>query len=42
MGEMIRVTGTSRNTLKEHFPRVVAQGYLQQRGVGKGTWYALL
>jgi len=41
IGEMIRVTGTSRNTLKEHFRRLVSQGYLQQRGVGKGTWYAL-
>ena len=41
IGDMIRVTGTSRNTLKEHFRRLVAQGHLQQHGSGKGTWYAL-
>ena len=41
IGDMIRVTGTSRNTLKEHFRRLVIQGHLQQQGTGKGTWYAL-
>ena len=41
IGEMIRVTGTSRNTLKEHFRRLVEQGHLLQRGRGKGTWYTL-
>ncbi len=41
IGDMIRVTGTSRNTLKEHFRRLVTQGHLQQHGTGKGTWYAL-
>ncbi|MEO5353135.1 MAG: Fic family protein [Magnetococcus sp. XQGC-1] len=41
MGDMIRATGTSRNTLKEHFRRLVAQGYLMRHGTGKGSWYAL-
>jgi len=41
IGEMVRVTGSSRNTLKEHFRRLVEQGYLKQYGTGKGTWYAL-
>lgn len=41
MGEMIRLTGASRNTLKEHFRRLLGAGQLVQRGLGKGTWYAL-
>lgn len=41
MGGMIRLTGASRNTLKDHFRRLVAQGHLIRRGSGKGAWYAL-
>lgn len=41
IGEMIRLTGASRNTLKEHFKRLVRQGHLVRHGTGKGTWYAL-
>ncbi|MBF0342352.1 MAG: Fic family protein [Magnetococcales bacterium] len=41
MGDMIRSTGTSRNTLKDHFRRLVAQGYLAHHGTGKGSWYAM-
>lgn len=41
IGDMIRLTGASRNTLKEHFRRLVEQGHLMQHGTGKGTWYAL-
>ncbi len=41
MGEMIRLTGASRNTLKEHFRRLVEQGHLVRHGTGKGTWYVL-
>jgi Fic family protein len=41
MGDMIKVTGASRNTLKEHFRRLLAQGHLGQYGKGKGTWYVL-
>ena len=41
MGEMIRLTGASRNTLKEHFRRLLGAGQLVQHGSGKGTWYAL-
>jgi Fic family protein len=39
MGEMIRLTGASRNTLKEHFRRLVEAGHLVQHGSGKGTRY---
>jgi Fic family protein len=41
IGDMIRVTGTSRNTLKEHFRRLVDQGNLIMHGTGKGSWYSL-
>lgn len=41
MGEMIRLTGTSRNTLKEHFRRLVEAGQLVQHGTGKGSGYGL-
>ena len=41
MGEIIRVTGASRNTLKEHFRRLSEQGHLVRHGTGKGSWYAL-
>jgi Fic family protein len=41
IGDMVRVTGASRNTLKEHFRRLVALGHLQQHGARKGTWYGL-
>ena len=39
IGDMIRVTGISRNTLKEHFRRLVEQGHLVRHGNGKGSWY---
>lgn len=42
MGDMIRLTGASRNTLKTHFRRLVEQGMLRRHGAGKGSWYTLL
>jgi len=41
MGEMIRITGASRNTLKEHFRGLVEKRRLMRHGTGKGSWYAL-
>ena len=41
MSYIIKVTGTSRNTLKEHFRHLLEQGHLVKHGAGKGTWYAL-
>jgi hypothetical protein len=38
---MIRATGASRSTLKEHFKRLLEQGQLVRHGTGKATWYAL-
>lgn len=41
IGDVIRVTGSSRNTLKEHFRRLLEQGHLVRHGKGKGCWHAL-
>jgi len=41
IGDMIRVTGASRNTLKEHFRSLVEKRHLARHGTGKGSWYAL-
>ena len=41
MGEIIRFTGASRNTLKEHLAQLVDKRHLARHGTGKGTWYAL-
>lgn len=41
IGDMLRITGASRNTLKEHFRRLVKLGLLSRHGSGKGSWYAL-
>ena len=41
MAEFIRLTGASRNTLKEHLAQLVLQRHLARHGTGKGSWYAL-
>jgi Fic family protein len=41
MGDIIKLTGASRNTLKEHFRHLLEQGHLEKHGAGKGTWYVL-
>jgi len=41
MGEAIKLTEASRNTLKQHFRSLVERGYLNKRGGGRGGWYEL-
>ncbi len=41
MGDTIKVTGASRNTLKEHFRHLLDQGRFEKHGAGKGTSYVL-
>lgn len=41
VGDMVRLTGASRNTLKEHFRRLVEKDHLVRRGGGRGVWYSL-
>ena len=41
IGEAIKLTGASRNTLKQHFRVLVERGTLSQHGSGRGVWYDL-
>lgn len=41
IGEAIKLTGVSRNTLKQHFRNLVEHGHLHQQGGGRGVWYEL-
>lgn len=41
IGEMVKLTGTSRNTLKEHFRSLTEKNHLTQHGAGRTTWYSL-
>ena len=39
ISDMVKLTGTSRNTLKEHFRSLLAKKYLTLCGKGRGSWY---
>ena len=41
IGDAIRLTGASRNTLKQHFRVLVERGALRMHGSGRGVWYDL-
>ena len=41
IGDAIKLTGASRNTLKQHFRKLTARGSLNQHGSGRGVWYDL-
>ncbi len=41
IGEMVKLTGISRNTLKEHFRQLVEKRHLVLRGAGRSAWYSL-
>jgi Fic family protein len=40
IGDMIKITGASRNTLKEHFRLLVEKGHLAMHGKARGVWYS--
>ncbi|MFO1159831.1 MAG: DUF977 family protein [Reyranellaceae bacterium] len=40
-GDMVRLAGASRNTLKQQLRQLVERGYLARHGGGRTTWYAL-
>ena len=42
MAEAIKLTGASRNTLKQHFRDLTGRKHLEQHGSGRGVWYGLL
>ena len=37
--DMVLLTGASRNTLKDHFRKLVENRHLIMQGKGRGTWY---
>ena len=41
IGDAIRLTGVSRNTLKQHFRNLVERNHLHQQGSGRGVWYEI-
>ncbi|MGL5784192.1 MAG: winged helix-turn-helix transcriptional regulator, partial [Alphaproteobacteria bacterium] len=41
MGDILKLTGISRNTLKEHFRSLTEKGHLKVQGSGRGSWYTL-
>lgn len=41
IGDIIRLTGASRNTLKQQFRHLVERGQLAKHGGGRSTWYTL-
>ena len=41
MADAIRLTGSNRNTLKQHLRALVERGSLAQQGGGRGVWYRL-
>lgn len=41
IGDVIKLTGASRNTLKAHLRNLVERGHLSQQGSGRGVWYEL-
>lgn len=41
IGDAIKFTGVSRNTLKQHFRNLVERGHLNQHGGGRGVWYEI-
>ena len=41
IGDMATLTGTSRNTPKQHFRQLLEKGHLVMHGSGCGAWYSL-
>jgi Fic family protein len=41
MAEAMTLTGSSRNTLKQHFRHLVDRGHLESHGSGRGAWYGM-
>jgi len=41
VGDAARLTGVSRNTIKDHLRVLTQNEHLQRHGAGRGTWYSL-
>lgn len=42
VAEVVKATGSSRNTVKVHLRALADQGHLARHGAGRGAWYALM
>ncbi len=41
IGEISKITGISRNTIKDHVAALTNKGHLTLHGAGRGAWYSL-
>lgn len=41
VADVVKLTGTSRNTIKGHMAALTRDGHLARHGAGRGTWYSL-
>lgn len=41
VAQAAKITGTSRNTVKDHLKALTESGHLARHGAGRGTWYGL-
>ncbi len=41
VAEAAKITGRSRNTIKDHLKALIDGGHLARHGAGRGSWYAL-
>jgi Fic family protein len=41
ISEISKITGISRNTIKDHVAALTDKGHLVSHGAGRGTWYSL-
>ncbi len=41
VADAVKVTGVSRNTVKDHIKTLKANGHLDGHGSGRGSWYSL-
>ena len=41
VADSVKVTGVSRNTVKDHIQTLTANGHLDRHGAGRGAWYSL-
>lgn len=40
VADAAKITGVSRNTVKDHLKALTGGGYLNRHGAGRGTWYS--
>jgi Fic family protein len=41
ISDIVKASGSSRNTIKDHVTALVDKAHLVRHGAGRGTWYAL-